>query len=170
MSAVGKRDQIQLRTLLNEHDTVIECNCNVWASFYTQRQQRKMGVCETRGRCYVWSQFSAIFANFRLKNWRFSQICRYCLIFVKNSSSLSQKRQFFRKNFRGNFLKNYNIGPSINRTKREWQTAVQGQRINHGNNNSKSAANTIHLYNKGLTIQTGLKLSALYVGYCFKWN
>jgi hypothetical protein len=59
----------------------------------------------------LWSQFSAIFDNFRRKNWRFSQKPMLWSIFSKFSFVLSQKRQFFCKNFRRKYFKNHNIGP-----------------------------------------------------------
>jgi hypothetical protein len=44
----------------------------------------------------LWSQFSAISANFRRKNWRFSQKpMLWSQFFAKTSSSLSKKRQYF---------------------------------------------------------------------------
>jgi hypothetical protein len=55
----------------------------------------------------LWSQFSAIFADFCvfLKNQCFDQI------FAKSRSSLSKKRQYFRQIFRRKYLKNHSIGP-----------------------------------------------------------
>jgi hypothetical protein len=53
----------------------------------------------------LWSQFSAIFDNFRRKNWRFSQKPMLWSIFSKFSFVLSQKRQFFAKIFGENILK-----------------------------------------------------------------
>jgi hypothetical protein len=38
---VGKRSRIQLRTLLNKNDSVIECIFNAGASFYTTCEQRR---------------------------------------------------------------------------------------------------------------------------------
>jgi hypothetical protein len=61
----------------------------------------------------LWSQFSAIFDNFRRKNWRFYQKTmlwsKFCIIVL--SYVLSQKRQFFRWFFRRKYFKNHNIGP-----------------------------------------------------------
>jgi hypothetical protein len=42
------------------------------------------------------SQFSAIFANLRRKNWRFSQKPNVMINFSKFGFVFSQKRQFFR--------------------------------------------------------------------------
>jgi hypothetical protein len=62
----------------------------------------------------LWSQFSAIFANFQRKNWRFSQKTNVMIKFLQKSSwSLSKKRQYFRYIFRRKYLKNRNIGPWI---------------------------------------------------------
>jgi hypothetical protein len=44
----------------------------------------------------LWSQFSAIFPNFRRKNWRFFSKTNVMIIFSNFSFVLSQKRQFFR--------------------------------------------------------------------------
>jgi hypothetical protein len=44
-------------------------------------------------------RFPAIFANVRRKKWRFSQKNCYGKIFAKTSSSLSQKRHYFRQIF-----------------------------------------------------------------------
>jgi hypothetical protein len=57
------------------------------------------------------SQFSAIFDNFRRKNWRFSQKPMLWSNFCIFSFILSQKCQFFRWIFRRKYLKNHNIGP-----------------------------------------------------------
>jgi hypothetical protein len=59
----------------------------------------------------LWSQISAIFANFRRENWRFlkNQCCDQ--IFALFSSVLGQKRQFFRRIFRRKYLNKHNIGP-----------------------------------------------------------
>jgi hypothetical protein len=59
----------------------------------------------------LWSQFSAIFANFRRKNWRFLKNQCYDQNFAKFSFILSQKRLFFRWIFRRKYFKNHNIGP-----------------------------------------------------------
>jgi hypothetical protein len=45
---VGKHDRIQLRTLLNKNNSVIECIFNIGASFYTTREQRKWHKHEQR--------------------------------------------------------------------------------------------------------------------------
>jgi hypothetical protein len=59
----------------------------------------------------LWSQFSAIFDNFRRKNWRFLKNQCYDQNFAKFSFILSQKRQFFRWIFWRKYFKNHNIGP-----------------------------------------------------------
>jgi hypothetical protein len=46
--SVGKRDRIQLRTLLNKNDSVIECIFSVGASFYTYWEQREWYKHEQR--------------------------------------------------------------------------------------------------------------------------
>jgi hypothetical protein len=74
----------------------------------------KLNVWSHQG-SMLWSQFSAIFDNFRRKNWRFSQKpllwSKFCIInFVS-----SQKRQFFCWNFRRKYFKNHNIGPRVAR-------------------------------------------------------
>jgi hypothetical protein len=54
----------------------------------------------------LWSQFSAIFANFWRKNWRFSQVPMFMItIFAKTSSSLSKNANIFAKFFVENILK-----------------------------------------------------------------
>jgi hypothetical protein len=53
----------------------------------------------------LWSQFSAVFAYFGRKNWRFSQKPMLRWFFTKSRSSLSKKRHFFIKNFGENILK-----------------------------------------------------------------
>jgi hypothetical protein len=63
-----------------------------------------------RGRCYDHNvrRFFPIFGEkigVFLKNQCYDQL------FSKFSFVLSQKRQFFRKNFRRKYLKNHNIGP-----------------------------------------------------------
>jgi hypothetical protein len=66
----------------------------------------------------LWSQFSAIFDNFRRQI--FSQIPMLWSKLSKFSFVLNHKRQFFSLNFWRKYLKIYNIGPgSINRTKKE---------------------------------------------------
>jgi hypothetical protein len=71
----------------------------------------------------LWSQFSAIFANFRRKNWRFSQKAMLWSIFSKFSFVLSQKRQYFRRFFWRKYFKNHNIGPrSRGVVSISWQT------------------------------------------------
>jgi hypothetical protein len=61
--------------------------------------------------CDFW-QFSAIFDNFRRKNWRFSQKPMLWSIFLKKITFVfSQKRHFFRRISRRKNLNNHNIGP-----------------------------------------------------------
>jgi hypothetical protein len=55
----------------------------------------------------LWSQFSAIFDNFRRKNWRFLKNQCYDQIFAWFSFVLSQKCHFFRWIFRRKYLKNH---------------------------------------------------------------
>jgi hypothetical protein len=59
----------------------------------TLKQDRTTSItyADVRGSMF-WSQFSAIFANFRRKNWRFSHkpLC-YDQIFAKSSSCWSKK-------------------------------------------------------------------------------
>jgi hypothetical protein len=59
----------------------------------------------------LWSQFSAIFDNFRRKIWRFSQNpmlwSKFCMIYL----CFESKMPFFRWIFRRKYLKNHNIGP-----------------------------------------------------------
>jgi hypothetical protein len=59
----------------------------------------------------LWSQFSAIFDNFRQKIGVFLKKQCYGKIFAQFSFALSQKRQFFAEFFGENILKNHNIGP-----------------------------------------------------------
>jgi hypothetical protein len=71
------------------------------------RNSLRPGVDVTR------SQFSAIFANFPRKNWRFFSKTNVMINFSKTSSSLSKNvnfRQFWRK-----YFKNHNIGPWVAR-------------------------------------------------------
>jgi hypothetical protein len=58
-----------------------------------------------------WSQFSAIFANFRRKMGVFLKKQCYDQDFEYFSFVLSQKRQLFRWIFRRKYLKNHNIDP-----------------------------------------------------------
>jgi hypothetical protein len=57
-------------------------------------------------------QFSAIFDNFRRKNWLFFSKINVMIKILHNLCSfvLSQKRQFFRRFFRRKYFKNHNIG------------------------------------------------------------
>jgi hypothetical protein len=58
----------------------------------------------------LWSQFSAIFANFRRKNWRFSQKNIVMNKFLQKVAAVSAKnRQIFRRKY----FKNHNIGPCL---------------------------------------------------------
>jgi hypothetical protein len=67
--------------------------------------------CRLQG-SMLWSQFSAIFANFRRKNWRFSQkpmlwsqfLQKLAVVWAKNANIFAN---FFVKNI----FKNHNIGP-----------------------------------------------------------
>jgi hypothetical protein len=77
-----------------------------WLSFWDSLMQGSM----------LWSQFSAIFDNFRRKNWRFYQNQCYDQNFAYFRFVLSQKRQFFRLIFRRKYLKNHNIGPRLKPT------------------------------------------------------
>jgi hypothetical protein len=60
----------------------------------------------------LWSQFSAIFDDFRRKKLAFfSKTYVMITIFAKASSRLSKTSQFFRWIFRWKYFKNHNIGP-----------------------------------------------------------
>jgi hypothetical protein len=59
----------------------------------------------------LWSQFSAIFPNFRRKNGVFIKYQCYDQFLTKFSFVFSEKRQYFRKIFRRKYFKNHNIGP-----------------------------------------------------------
>jgi hypothetical protein len=59
----------------------------------------------------LWSQYSAIFANFRRKNGVLLKSHCYDQIFAKSSISLSKKMSVFLLNFSAKFFKNHNIGP-----------------------------------------------------------
>jgi hypothetical protein len=59
----------------------------------------------------LWSQFSAIFANFRRKKWRFLKNQRYDQNFAYFSFVSSQKLQFFRNFFGENILKTITLFP-----------------------------------------------------------
>jgi hypothetical protein len=58
----------------------------------------------------LWSQFSAIFDNFRRKNWRFSQKPMLWSIF-KKCLCFQSKTPILRRIFRRKYLNNHNIGP-----------------------------------------------------------
>jgi hypothetical protein len=76
----------------------------------------------------LWSQFSAIFPNFRQKIGVFLKYQCYDQLFSKFSFVLSQKRQFC-KNFRRKYFKNHNIGPWspwLRETDREWPDQLLG--------------------------------------------
>jgi hypothetical protein len=66
----------------------------------------------TRGRCYD-HNFRRFFQIVGEKIGVFLKYQCYDQLFSKCSFVLSQKRQFFRKNFRRKYLKNHNIGPRL---------------------------------------------------------
>jgi hypothetical protein len=61
----------------------------------------------------LWSQFSAIFDNFRRKKWRFSRKpmlwSKFCIIYI--ALFCVKKANFFAEFFGENIFKNHNIGP-----------------------------------------------------------
>jgi hypothetical protein len=59
----------------------------------------------------LWSQFSAIFANFRRKNWRFSQKPMLWSNFLHNLALFWVKNAIFCWIFQRKYFKNHNIGP-----------------------------------------------------------
>jgi hypothetical protein len=72
-----------------------------WVPFFTQAHLGSM----------LWSQFSAIFANFRRKIVVFLENQCYNQNFAYFSFVLSQIHQLFRWIFRRKYLKNHNIRP-----------------------------------------------------------
>jgi hypothetical protein len=78
----------------------------------------------------LWSQFSAIFANFRWKNWRFLKNQCFDQIFKYFSFVLSQKRQFFSRFFCENIFKIISSVPGGSKPsgkplKRQWMKFVE---------------------------------------------
>jgi hypothetical protein len=68
---------------------------------------------KSRGWCYIWSQFSAIFDNFRQNNWRFSQKPMLCSQFLQKLAVVWAKNANFSLNFSAKIFKNHNIGPCL---------------------------------------------------------
>jgi hypothetical protein len=78
-----------------------------WVNFTDERQGPML-----------WSQFFAIFDNFRRKNWRFFSKTNVMIQFLHNLALFWVKNDnFFAKFFRRKYLKNHNIGPSLVRKK-----------------------------------------------------
>jgi hypothetical protein len=71
----------------------------------------------------LWSQFSAIFANFRRKNWRFSQKLIWHF-FLQKLAKVWAKTTIFRQIFWRKYIKNFNIGPCFNRHPLSWQESI----------------------------------------------
>jgi hypothetical protein len=62
----------------------------------------------------LWSQFSAIFNNFRRKKLAFFSQTNVMIKILHNLALFwVKKRQFFRKIFRRKYFKNHNIGPRV---------------------------------------------------------
>jgi hypothetical protein len=76
----------------------------------------------------LWSQFSAIFDNFRRKNAVFLKNECYDQIFSKFSFVLCQKRQFLQIYWR-KYFKNHNIGPKFSQNWAKMPHCQKAQRI-----------------------------------------
>jgi hypothetical protein len=61
----------------------------------------------------LWSQFSAIFLNFRRKNWRFYQKPMLWSTFFKIWLCFASKTPIYRRIFWRKYFKNHNIGPRL---------------------------------------------------------
>jgi hypothetical protein len=86
-------------------------NRSRWARWPCSKHSRTPLVKLAAPGSILWSQFSAIFDNFRRKNWRFSQKpmlwSKFCIIYL----CFESKRPIFCRKFRRKYFKNHNIGP-----------------------------------------------------------
>jgi hypothetical protein len=95
--------------------------CKFWVlsaakkCFYISKAVKVCERSESRQGSMLWSQFSAIFANFLRKNWRFCHKMMLWSIFFKNSFSLSKKLQHFCQIFRRNIWKIITSAPGSGR-------------------------------------------------------